>query len=63
MSLEEKLQALVALRTDLSHSPETLASSAWHEDILRERQQRIDSGEAIFIDWEQAKAHIRIRAS
>ncbi len=62
MTLEEKLQAMEALWDDLSRSPDTLESPAWHEDVLRERQQLIDSGEASFMDWEQAKAHIRSRA-
>jgi putative addiction module component len=63
MTLEEKLQAMEALWDDLSRSPETLESPSWHEDVLRERQQRTDSGEASFMDWEQAKAYIRSRAS
>ncbi len=62
MTLEEKLQAMEALWDDLSRNPETLASPAWHEDILRERQQKIAAGEASFMDWEQAKAYIRSRA-
>jgi hypothetical protein len=62
MTLEEKLQAMEALWDDLSRNPETLESPSWHEDVLRERQQRIDSGEASFMDWEQAKAHVRSRA-
>jgi len=63
MTLEEKLQAMEALWDDLSRNPETLESPSWHEGVLGERQQRIDSGETRFMDWEQAKAHIRSRAS
>lgn len=48
---------------DLSRDPETLESPAWHEDVLRERQESLDAGEDEFVDWEQAKADIRSRAS
>lgn len=61
MNLEEKLQAMEALWDDLGRNPDTLESPSWHEDILRERQQRIDGGEANLMDWEQAKADIRNR--
>jgi Putative addiction module component len=62
MTLEEKLQAMEALWDDLSRNPDSIESPSWHEDVLRERQQRVDSGEASFMDWEQAKAYIRSRA-
>jgi hypothetical protein len=63
MTLEEKLQIMEALWDDLSRDPDALESPAWHEDILRARQERLASGEAEFVDWEQAKADIRNRAS
>ena len=63
MTLEEKLQAMEALWDDLSRNSDILESPSWHEDILRERQQRLADGEASFMDWEQAKAYIRSRAS
>ena len=57
MTLEESSQSW-KLSGRPSRNPETLESPAWHEDILRERQRRLASGEASFMDWEQAKAHI-----
>ncbi len=63
MTLEEKLQAMEALWDDLSRDPDSLESPAWHEDVLRERQERLNTGEAGFMDWEQAKVHIRSRTS
>jgi putative addiction module component len=62
MTLEEKLQAMEALWDDLSRDPETLESPAWHEDVLRERDEQVAAGEAEFVDWEEAKADIRSRA-
>ena len=62
MTLEEKLQAMEALWDDLSRNPDLLESPSWHEDVLRERDQQLATGEASFMDWEQAKAYIRSRA-
>ncbi|HXU46104.1 MAG TPA: addiction module protein [Thermoanaerobaculia bacterium] len=45
----------------LSPDPDSLESPAWHEDVLREREQSLASGEAVILDWEQAKADIRRR--
>jgi len=63
MSLTEKLQIMEALWDDLSRNAETLESPEWHRDVLKERERRIASGEARFIDWEQAKKDIRKRTS
>lgn len=63
MSVEEKLQTMEALWQSLSVDPEAIESPAWHEEELRERERKIESGEAKFIDWEKAKADIRHRTS
>lgn len=63
MSIEEKLQTMEALWEDLSVDPTKIESPAWHEEELRERERKIASGEAKFIDWEAAKADIRRRTS
>ncbi len=59
MSVLEKLQLMEALWADLSRNAESLESPEWHRDILDERERRIASGEARFVDWEKAKADIR----
>jgi hypothetical protein len=63
MTVEDKLQAMEALWENLSADPAAIESPAWHEEELRERERKIASGEAEFIDWEKAKADIRRRAS
>jgi hypothetical protein len=63
MTLEEKLQAMEALWDDLSRNPALLASPTWHENVLREREQRLTRAETSFMDWDQAKAQIRSRTS
>ena len=63
MSVEEKLQTMEALWQSLSAEPSAIESPPWHEEELRERERRIESGETKFIDWEEAKADIRRRTS
>jgi hypothetical protein len=38
---------------------ETTDIPAWHKDILDEREQAMQCGEAHFLDWEVAKANLR----
>jgi hypothetical protein len=38
---------------------ESLKSSAWHEDVLRDREAKIKSGAEKFMDWETAKKQLR----
>ncbi len=59
MSVPEKLQLMEALWQDLSRKEEIIESPEWHREVLEERERLIASGEARFIDWEQAKEEIR----
>jgi putative addiction module component (TIGR02574 family) len=63
LTVSEKLQLMEALWEDLSRNADALESPEWHREVLEEREQRITSGEALFSDWEQAKADIRKRVS
>ncbi len=63
ISVEEKLQALEEIWEDLSRNSDLLEIPAWHEEVLIERERQLTAGEASFMDWEQAKAHIRRRVS
>lgn len=63
MSVEEKLQTMEAIWKDLSANPEQIESPAWHEEELRGREAQIGSGEAGFLDWENAKKEIRRETS
>ena len=63
LSVQEKVQTMEALWQSLSAEPEAVESPAWHEEKLRERERRIESGETTFIDWEEAKADIHRRTS
>ena len=59
MTVTEKLRAMELLWADLSHNEAQLESPAWHGDVLREREARIQSGEESFMDWETAKKQLR----
>ena len=63
MSVEEKLQTMEALWQSLSVDPASVASPAWHEEELADRERKIESGEVKFVEWENAKADIRRRTS
>jgi hypothetical protein len=43
MTTEEKLRAMLIL---------------WHENVLKEREQRLRDGKDKFVDWDQAKKDI-----
>jgi hypothetical protein len=59
MTTAEKLRAMEALWADLSRNETQLESPAWHEMVLKEREQKITSGAESFIDWETAKKQLR----
>ena len=59
MTLREKLEALEALWDDLARDARSVESPGWHEEILKERSQRVANGQAGFTDWETAKTGIR----
>ena len=59
MTLEEKLRAMEELWADLTRNEKAFQSPAWHEKVLKEREDRIKDGHETFIDWEQAKKELR----
>jgi hypothetical protein len=61
MTLEEKLRAMEALWADLVRNEQNIQSPAWHEQILKERENRVKSGEEKFESWEDAKRELRDR--
>jgi transcriptional regulator of aromatic amino acid metabolism len=42
------LQAMEALWEDLSREPDRVESPSWHQDLLKETESRVESGEATF---------------
>lgn len=63
MTVAEKLSAMEALWDALCRDEEQILVQEWHKQVLDERQQQIEAGQATFTDWETAKARIRNRLS
>lgn len=61
MTLEEKLRAMEALWADLSRNEQNIPSPQWHEQVLKAREERVNSGEEKFVSWEDAKRELRDR--
>lgn len=59
MTTEEKLPVMEELWTDLTRNPNEFESPQWHEEILKEREERLDAGQETAIDWEIAKRQLR----
>lgn len=59
MTTAEKLSAMEALWQDLSRNADWFESPAWHGDVLREREKRVEEGKEVYVDWEAAKKDLR----
>lgn len=61
LTLTQKLDLLEALWEDLSRQGAAFESPAWHEEVLKDREQALARGELSFTDWEESKERIRGR--
>jgi len=59
MTTEEKLRALEEIWDSLAATPSEVPSPAWHEDILKAREEGARKGESKFLDWDEAKRNLR----
>ncbi len=59
MSLEERLQAMELLWASISSQAEELPSPAWHEQVIKDRLEKIQRGEGEFLTLDQVKEHLR----
>jgi hypothetical protein len=59
MTITEKLHALEEIWESLCRAPANLPSPAWHADVLRARENRVQQGSSKFNDWTEAKKKIR----
>jgi len=56
MSVLERLQTMEALWDSLTREPSGIKSPKWHEEILSDRKEKIESGNANFISLEELKS-------
>lgn len=61
MTMAEKLQAMELLWANLSRNADAFESPAWHGEVLRERDQRVEEGREKYVDWEATKKELRDR--
>jgi len=54
MTIKDKLMAMEVLWDDICHNLPDIPSPAWHENILKEREEKLREGKDRFVDWEQA---------
>jgi len=59
MTTVEKLQAMEDLWVDLSRNEREFESPAWHEGVLKGREEHLKSGEETPIEWEVARKELR----
>ena len=59
LSTAEKLVTMEALWSSLHQTLEESDPPDWHREILRNRMALIESGEAVYEDWNQVKAELR----
>ena len=55
MSVEDKLQGIEELWSNLTDAPENVPSPSWHKDVLQAREKRISEGKSQFLDIAEAK--------
>ena len=59
MTTEEKLEAMEMLWDDICRTIPDFPSPTWHEQILKEREERLKKGKEKVLDWNQAKKDLR----
>jgi putative addiction module component (TIGR02574 family) len=58
MTVAEKIQLLERVWDNLCREPGDFTSPEWHEEVLRERKRRLETGEASLSTWAEAKARL-----
>ena len=61
LSKEDKLRIMEAIWEDLSKEDEELESPKWHQEALKETEQRLKLGKEKKVDWHSAKKGLRER--
>ena len=59
LSHTDKLKIMEVLWKDLSNNEEKSDSPVWHEDVLKETENRMNDGIEEILDWDVAKKNLR----
>ena len=57
MTSSERLETMEHLWDALCHDPVEPSSPTWHKNVLSQRRQRIESGEAKLYTLDEIKSH------
>lgn len=57
MSAEEQIDAMEKLWSALSRNKANVKSPEWHDVVLAERKEKIESGNAVFYTLDEVKAY------
>jgi hypothetical protein len=63
LSVAQKLDLMETLWTDLIRDEKKVKSPAWHEAVLKDREEAYAARKVSISDWEQAKKRIRRKVS
>jgi len=63
LSFVQKLNLMEVLWADLSRDEKKLKSPAWHETVLKDREEAFMVSKTTVSDWEQAKKRIKKKVS
>jgi hypothetical protein len=63
LSVAQKLDLMEALWADLTRDENKFKSPAWHETVLRDREEAFAAGKVSLSDWGQAKKRIKKKVS
>ncbi|MEQ8211768.1 MAG: addiction module protein [Lacipirellulaceae bacterium] len=59
MSVADKLATIETIWASLCQKPSDVESPAWHEEVLKERKRRLESGEATLSPWQEVKQRLQ----
>lgn len=57
--LPTKIEAMEQLWASLSSETYQPITPNWHQDVLQQRLQAVETGKSEFLDWQTAKARLR----
>ena len=63
LTFSQKLHLMECLWEDLTGNEDAVESPSWHENILKEREKGLETGEMSVSSWEEAKARIKRNVS
>ncbi len=63
LTLAQKLDLMESIWDDLAKDEKTLESPAWHEEVLKDREEALAADKLSVSDWEEAKDRIRKNVS